>query len=86
MKLLFKEGWCGITAESVGEVWWIQWGEARALKGLGNMCLHTWKKDEHTWKKDENITPTVEKTLQKMLTYMKGHRVNKGSRENVFSA
>ena len=79
MKLLFKEGWCGITAESVGEVWWIQWGETRALKGLGNMCLHTWKKDE-------NITPTVEKTLQKMLTYMKGHRVNKGSRENVFSA
>ena len=49
------------------------------LKGLGNMCLHTCKKDE-------NVTPTVEKTVQKMLTYMKGHRVNKGSRENVFSA
>ena len=58
----------------------IQRGEARALKGLGNTCLHIWKKGE-------NIIPTLEKTLQKMLTYiLKGRRVNKGSRENVFSA
>ena len=57
----------------------IQRGEAGALKGLGNMCLYTRKKDE-------SITPTVEKPLQKMLTYTKGHRVNKGSKQNVFSA
>ena len=48
MKLLFKEGWCGITVESAGEVWWNTAGWGRSIERPGeHVPIHTEKRWEH---------------------------------------
>lgn len=82
IKVLFEGGWCGIGAQD-------PWKDINLLQRVGgNLRSEVFEglgKGVHIHaEKNVATTSVVGKLLQKMETYVMGHREYEGSKENVF--